>query len=196
MSKNYLRETLDYIGRMNNSAELLLVSLKYFYEDKRNVTNLMQIIAGPSQISLRLIDWFITNYCKNIKDPHPHYKRLKGIYQDYRSQLKAYKKLKFDPFRRRQRISFNLDPDGSYTTINTTIGQLNFFKWAIDNGILKYIDQNFDDVEVATNCHQKQIKKKNEQHIESSGVSKHDDICVVTDSMRRLDHSCSTIYFN
>ena len=182
---------------MNNSAELLLVSLKDFYEEKRHVENFMHIIDGPSQISLRLIDWFITSYCKNARDGNPQYKTLKNIYQDYRSQLKAYKKLKFDPFRRRQRISFKIsDQEASEDKcINTTIGQLNFFKWAIDNGILKYINENFDTLESAMNAHQKNAKKKNDdppQPVESIGGA---EVERLADSMHSLSTS-STIYFD
>lgn len=179
---------------MNNSAELLLVSLKDFYEDKKHVENLIQIIDGPSPISLRLIDWFITSYCKNVRDGNPQYKTLKSIYQDYRSQLKAYKKLKFDPFRRRQRISFKITDQQAEEdiSINTTIGQLNFFKWAIDNGILKYINENFDTLESAMNTHQKSIKKKNDDVPTTVDTMDADKLA---DSMHALSTS-STIYFD
>ena len=52
---------------MNNSNELLLLSLKDFYSNENNFSMLLSIINGESKISLRLIDWFITNYCKNNK---------------------------------------------------------------------------------------------------------------------------------
>ena len=183
---------------MNNSSELLLISLKDFYDQKENTENLMQIIDGGSSISLRLIDWFITNYCKNVKDQNPNYKRLKGIYQDYRSQLKAYKKACFDPFRRRQRLSFTIDQDSSSTSINTTVGQLNFFKWAIDGGVIKFIDEHFDNLEAAMNCHQKQIKRKAEKmsSTEEGNSALIEEVNQITESMSDLDTNSSTIYFD
>lgn len=184
---------------MNNSTELLLSSLTDFYDQKRHVEDLIEIIEGPSQISLRLIDWFITNYCKRIKDTHPGYKQLKGIYQDYRSQLKAYKKLKFDPFRRRQRIIFKLDTEQS-SSINTTVGQLNFFKWAIDNGIIKYINENYESLEAAMNTHQRDMKMRQSSvpDLSPPSTNEHDKepIEELTQSLSNLGTASSTIYFD
>jgi len=63
---------------------------------------------------------------------------------NYRSQLKAFKKVLFDPFRRRDRINFQYDKN---KVINTTIGQLNFFRWAIENDVIKQLNNNIDEVE-------------------------------------------------
>lgn len=127
---------------MNNSSELLLISLTDYFSSERNLSQMLTIVEGKSKFSLRLLDWFITNYCKNKKSPLD--KKTNDIYHDYRAQLKAYKKIKFDPFRRRQRILF---PYGDDRLLNTTIGQLNFFKWAIETKVLKYIYDNIDELE-------------------------------------------------
>ena len=144
---------------MNNSNELLLLSLKDFYSKENNVSILLSIINGESKISLRLIDWFITNYCKNNKDKTSD-KNINSLYQNYRAQLKAYKKIKFDPFRRRQRITFFYN-DKEF--MNTTIGQLNFFKWAIDNKILDYISSRLEELEELMNVYQKNVKNQKEE---------------------------------
>ena len=144
---------------MNNSNELLLLSLKDFYSNENNVSILLSIINSESKISLRLIDWFITNYCKNNKDKTSD-KNITSIYQNYRAQLKAYKKIKFDPFRRRQRITFFYN-DKEF--MNTTIGQLNFFKWAIENKILDYISSRLEELEDLMNVYQKTVKKQKEE---------------------------------
>ena len=123
---------------------------------------MLSIVTGSSRISLRLIDWFITNHCKNAKTGN-NTKELQDIYHNYRAQLKAYKKIKFDPFRRRQRIMFYYS-DACDKFVNTTIGQLNFFKWAIDNGVIKYISERFDELENAMNFYQKTIKSCRESN--------------------------------
>lgn len=149
----------------NNSNELLLISLKDFYSNSTNLKQLIKIVNGTSNISLRLIDWFITNYCKNIKDVHIETKKnTYNIYQNYRSQLKAYKKVKFDPFRRRQRIAFMYDDgckelNNNEDYLNTTIGQLNFFKWAIENNIIDYISSHLSILEDSMNSYQKLSKE-------------------------------------
>tara|TARA_B100000945_G_scaffold240585_1_gene196682 strand:- start:1355 stop:1591 length:237 start_codon:yes stop_codon:yes gene_type:complete len=44
--------------------------------------------------------------------------------------------------------------------IETTIGQLNFFKWAIDNLILDFIEENYDEIELDMNSSYNNIKKQ------------------------------------
>ena len=62
------------------------------------------------------------------------------VYNDYKLKLKAYSKKRFDPFCRWDRITIPYKQDSH---IQTTIGQLNFFKWAIENNVIHYIEQNY-----------------------------------------------------
>jgi hypothetical protein len=137
---------MDYNGQKSfvNNKELLMISLAKFYKNKEYSVLITPVIEGKSKISLRLIDWFVTNYSKKngiiLKNETNYF----NVYMNYRLQLKAYSKQQFDPFRRRDRILFYFNKDDS---IETTIGQLNFFKWIIQNNILQYIDKNYDDIE-------------------------------------------------
>ena len=78
-----------------------------------------------------------------------------NVFHSYKSQLKAYSKKRFDPFCRRDRLLFKIDDDNS---VATTIGQLNFFKWAISNLVLDYIELNKDDIESDMNTCLKLMK--------------------------------------
>ena len=107
---------------------------------------MLGIINGESKISLRIVDWFVTNYAKKYYTIY-NLERGEGrkifrfkVYVDYKLKLKAYSKKRFDPFCRWDRINIPYK-DGMY--IQTTIGQLNFFKWALDHNILKYIEDNY-----------------------------------------------------
>jgi len=131
--------------------ELLLNNLMCFYKDKTRLLKMMGIINGESNISLRIVDWFVTNYAKMyftiydmpIKEGSVDTFRFK-VYQDYKLKLKAYSKKRFDPFCRWERITVPYDESNF---IETTIGQLNFFKWAIENRIIDYIQENYDAIE-------------------------------------------------
>ena len=116
---------------------LLLENLKSFYAQGDNLDTMLGIINGDSPISLRIVDWFATNYAKQrftvIKTPQG--KRF-NVYSDYKLKLRAYSKRRFDPFCRWDRISY---PYKNGTSIQTTIGQLNFFKWALENGVIDHI---------------------------------------------------------
>ena len=128
--------------------ELLLVSLTNYYthNDPSKIERIESIIAGKSRVSLRLIDWYVTNYCKkhNVVLLDNERAEYFNVYTNYRSQLKAFKKVQFDPFRRRDRILFRYAPDKLH---NTTVGQLNFFRWALDHGILDSIESTLSLVE-------------------------------------------------
>ena len=45
---------------------LLLDNLLAYYNKNNNLEKILKIINGESQISLRLIDWFATNYSKKF----------------------------------------------------------------------------------------------------------------------------------
>jgi hypothetical protein len=115
---------------------LLLNNLLKFYNKDNNIEKILPIINGESQISLRLVDWFVTNYSKkNYTIIKNGIKRFK-VYTDYKLKLKAYSKKRFDPFCRWERITI---PYKQNISIQTTIGQLNFFRWLLENNIINFI---------------------------------------------------------
>jgi len=128
---------------------LLLSKLLEFYKKDGNMEKILPIINGESNISLRLIDWFATNYSKKYYTVYPltekmgEEKRFK-VYIDYKLKLKAYSKRRFDPFCRWERITIPYEND---CYIQTTIGQLNFFRWALEYRILDFIEKNVIDIE-------------------------------------------------
>jgi hypothetical protein len=151
---------------------MLLLSLGRFYNCKgktgfqrNNIERLIEIIEGSYCVSLRLIDWFVTNYSKKfntvitrvIDNDIVQF----NVYLSYRSQLKAYSKQQFDPFRRRDRIYFYYDKD---KYVETTVGQLNFFRWVLQNDILAYIQENSEVIEEDMVNTQKENHKRRMRH--------------------------------
>ena len=143
--------------------ELLLNNLMKFYNKDGNLQKILPIINGESSLSIRSIDWFVTNYAKknytiyNVKDELSGNMRRFKVYIDYKLKLKAYSKRRFDPFCRWERINIPYKED-SY--IQTTIGQLNFFKWALENNVIDYIEQNFKSIELDMNSRNSTSKNK------------------------------------
>jgi hypothetical protein len=142
--------------------ELLLNNLLEFYKIDDNLTKMLKIITGESKISLRIVDWFATNYAKKnytlyeMKNQSGENVRFK-VYFDYKLKLKAYSKRRFDPFCRWERISI---PYRDGKCIETTIGQLNFFKWALENKVIDYIDEHYDVIEKDMNSRNSTSKRK------------------------------------
>ncbi len=85
--------------------ELLLKKLMNYYSNEDNFNKMLCIINGESKISLRIVDWFSTNYAKKNFTTYDldSVSRFK-IYNDYKLKLKAYSKRRFDPFCRWDRI--------------------------------------------------------------------------------------------
>jgi len=156
--------TLYCASKLNTQNDLLMTNLTDFYNNHENLNKMMRIINGESKISLRIVDWFVTNYAKKYYTIYelPIYKgsdetmRFK-VYNDYKLKLKAYSKRRFDPFCRWERISIPYDNE---KLMETTIGQLNFFKWAIENNIIDFIETNYQTIENDMNHRNSNSKKK------------------------------------
>jgi hypothetical protein len=123
--------------------ELLIFSLQRFYSTRTDLEKLIPILKGDGDISLRLIDWFVTNYAKKHHVSYLLSEQEFVVYLNYKSQLKAFSKKLFDPFCRRERIMFQC---GTYESFETTVGQLNFFRWAFEKNILDYIRAHFNEI--------------------------------------------------
>jgi hypothetical protein len=131
-----------------------------FYKDKENLDIFLNIILQKTKLSLRVLDWFVTNYSKKYNI----YYLLNNInyypFKGYKSQLKAYSKKYCDPFCRRERVLFDFKSIeikeynsifDENVNIITTIGQLNFFKFAITYNIINYVSENISDIETDMN---------------------------------------------
>ena len=148
---------------------LLLNNLLKFYNRDNNLKKMLSIINGESKISLRIVDWFATNYAKqNFTIYHVNNKRFK-VYVDYKLKLRAYSKKRFDPFCRWERITIPYEEDKH---IQTTLGQLNFFKWALENKVIEYIEENYDDIENDMNKRNSTAKRSKKQSSSKSKTRK------------------------
>ena len=163
----------------NTQNDLLLHKVLRFYNENNseNMDRMLSVINGTTNISLRIMDWFVTNYSKK------HYtvydligggsgglgvsaKRFK-VYVDYKLKLRAYSKKRFDPFCRWDRINI---PYKNGTYIQTTLGQLNFFKWAIENEVIRYIQENYSAIEADMNIRNNTSRKIAKSHQTSSAT--------------------------
>lgn len=162
---------------MSGSTHLLLSSLtSYYSKHPQHRQTLFEIIHGTSPLSLRVIDWFVTHYAKMknilywINEETGELVEYSGpttnqnlrkfyLYLEYRAQLKSYSKIHFDCFRRHERISFIID-SAPLKVIETTVGQLNFFRWAMQNNVLEYIRRHLPEIEEHMSTFQKKTKEQ------------------------------------
>jgi len=152
-------------NQATTQKQLLLENLMEFYKnsDSAPLQKMMYVINGDSKISLRIVDWFVTNFAKKYftvydipKTNSSEMSRFK-VFHEYKLKLKAYSKKNFDPFCRWERIQIPYDDQSS---METTIGQLNFFKWAIENHIIDYIQVHYKEIEDDMNSRNSTSKRK------------------------------------
>jgi len=162
---------------INTQNDLLMKNLMEFYQNRDNLTKMVHIINGESKISLRIVVCFVTNFAKKYytiyeldtlhgRNGSNEKIRFK-VYNDYKLKLKAYSKKRFDPFCRWERISIPYD---SEKIMETTIGQLNFFKWAIENKIVDFIETNYADIENDMNHRNSTTKRRSPTDTETESV--------------------------
>jgi hypothetical protein len=164
--------------------DLLLKNLMDFYKtdnddgtfnSNNNLDKMLRIITGTSKISLRIVDWFATNYAKKfytiytIEKTTDNITRRFKVYDDYKLKLKAYSKKRFDPFCRWERINI---PYSNDRFIETTIGQLNFFKWALENKVIDFVEQNYELIEKDMNSRNSTSKRKETIVLDNSKTRK------------------------
>jgi len=144
-SDQLLRQEVNKLEfKIHSRNDLLLNSLKNFFtEDRFKIV--LPIIIGTSKISLRVIDWFVTNYSKKYqiiyKIKENDEECYINIHNHYKSQLNAYGKKYIDPFcRGKDRILFNVSES---QCVLTNLSQLNFFRWAVQYNVVDYINKNY-----------------------------------------------------
>jgi hypothetical protein len=142
--------------KIHCKQELIVMSLQSFYAGRKDLAEVMELLQGTSIISLRLIDWFVTNYAKRHNIGYVIGGQEFMVYMSYKSQLKAYSKKLFDPFCRRERIMFSLPGTEQFVT---TVGKLNFFRWAIEKNVIEFLKVNRETVEKEMNSHMKQLSR-------------------------------------
>jgi hypothetical protein len=162
---------------------------KFFSSKKKYIDQVIDLIDGTSDISLRILDWFITNYSKKYNTFYK-IKTNEGeenfyVNNEYHKQLFGYTKKYFDSFCRGRKIVYHYraaDFPNFHIDFITSIAQLNYFQWVIRNKILNYVKS-----------HRKEIEKdmkdtiKNNKKIKSvdSGQRK---ITTSTEENEDIDH--------
>ena len=143
-------------AEISTQEDWVLHRLESFYTPER-LTLLRNILDNKTNISLRILDWFVTNYSKmnNVSYISKAGKHV-IVYLAYKSHLKAYSKKMFDPFCRWTRVNFH--------GVSTTVGQLNFFAWAIEDDVIDYLFEHRDDIHADMETRMSSGEKKSAEH--------------------------------
>lgn len=135
---------MSSLTSVESRDDVLLRSLRKFYADPPALRTLTDVLRNKTKISLRTLDWLVTNYSKKNNIVYTHNGKTVNVFLEYKGCLKAFSKRSFDPFQRRERIEIK-DADG--LPMQSTTGQLNFFRFAISMGVIKYALGHAADIE-------------------------------------------------
>jgi len=124
-------------------SQLVEKMVKIINKDKSNKKDDESSQKDSTCISLRVLEWVVTKCSKKNVDIQIDDKEYFSINIMYKAQLKAYKKKNFDPFRRDRKFCYKYDRKDPSKTVVTTLGQLNFFKWAISNNIIECVEKHY-----------------------------------------------------
>jgi hypothetical protein len=174
--------------------ELVISSLQKFYSTHPEIDKVLIYLNGDAPLSLRIIDWFVTKYSRKSFIRYPLNGQYFLVYLSYKGQLKAYSKQYFDPNCRRERIMFEIP---GHPQFMTTIGKLNFFRWALESKILDYIEAHEEEIRKGYNEYLKetlQIQKrvKNNDTVSSTDSSDSAVSSLSTASNTSMDSTAST----
>jgi len=142
----------------------LLQDITVWWDDEDRLHNiLVPLLNQTYTLSLRIIDWCVTNYSKAFPVTiETTQGTLFNLYYSYKLQLRCHKRNSFDPFRRRNKIWFQ----SNGKEYHTTPAQLNFLKWVVENNILDYCQKNKKKIEdhmIESLKKSKIVKKKTKQ---------------------------------
>lgn len=152
-------------GVFSRKDEVLLSSvLRWFNQEESRVQTFSDIVHHKNGLSLRIIDWLITNFTKSFSVAIESEGLPRNLRKDYHKNLSAHNKKNFDPFARRRRIHIVLF--GKEKRVST-IGQLNFFRWFLSKDLVGFLLENKSVIEK----HMKDSETKHGRIVKRKAVS-------------------------
>ena len=166
----YVRAPETHPQFLDDQHVQLLSELSRYYTEPVLRSTIIPYVEEKS-LSLRLLDWTCTNYSKSkgvkyvVEHEESGEKEVVYLHSLYKTYLKIFKRRLFDVFRRKKLIYFFLERDGggepSSSLCSTTVGQLNYFKWAVRYKVPEY-----------TQAHRGEIEKHMNESISRSKILK------------------------
>lgn len=159
---------------------LVLNSLQCLQTDERFETMIVPIIERSSTISLRTLEHFVLSYAKRFRVSFRQSDQsVIFYYPDYKANLTSFPKKLFDPFGRTEeddKIMFSYGSEGKL--VCTTVGQLNFFKWALQFRLIEYVQAHLSEIEHDKKEWKLQRKREKQAVLESLSSSPDDIVSI------------------
>jgi len=191
LNKFFTKKELCCYAEVNN----------YFHNicTKGNIHLMRDIISSTSRISLRILEWFTAKHSKRRSDICYRTNELCDELGDefdirisYDAQLKSYKKKNFDVFKRGKKFLYGYDKNNITKKIETTLGQLNFFKWGFENNIIDIVRDNLEKINNEMKKDNNSIRKAKKKKKEKEKKNKKKNINISAKKINDLDDEYMT----
>jgi hypothetical protein len=140
---------------MFNRRKLLLnYATRYFKKDKERIRRMINITTRRrGVISLRMIEFFLSNFIKNNQNTVLDKKNLTGeeVTRSYNRHLKAYSKTHFDLFCRKEKCMHKITFGTETFTIQTNDAQMLFFNWFLSLDLDKVMMRHIKELQSQIN---------------------------------------------
>jgi len=153
---------------------------EWYSEDDQRSRVLEEVVSGKAGFSLRTLDFFVTNYAarKPVVYVLPETGKVVDVNSDYKDVLRCFHKCSFDSFKRK-----GSDPS------EAALRQKNFFRWAIENGVVDYVARNARTIE------RDMAKSRKKQRVATTPSKSSEVFIKVTDAVMDIpDFANSTIW--
>lgn len=100
--------------------------------------SMLPFISQSGPIPLRDLEWL----CTNLARERTLIINGVDVFGDYTAKRRGNRKRNFEPYCKRVRWAFEIDGHVWYTSL----GQLNFMKWALETGIIEYAIRNREEI--------------------------------------------------
>lgn len=157
---------------IRSKQDVLRHSLEQFFADPRVRDAVVDILEHRSPLSLRILDHLVTKYADEGPDgagvvyswtgPQDPERppRLVDLSAQYAAYLKGNPKVLFDPFCRGEKMLLAtdgvrpviVDMPSQRAGVTTNIRQLNFFRWALEHGVIDYAVSHLAAIEAHMNA--------------------------------------------
>jgi hypothetical protein len=129
---------------------------------QEQIQKMIDIIINNNIISLRLLNWFAMKYSATMKALEVKKEdgniELFDVKISYKARLNTHSKKYFDPFRRGKRFDYYYNKNNKDEYIETTLCQLNFFRWLMLHNLIEFVEKNFNTLKQKMGVYEKNKK--------------------------------------
>lgn len=145
---NKMTSTKNNETTKKNVQPMELNCLLRYFQHNRTALDIVRNICTKKTYSFRLIEYFVRVYAAhfNLRTKRRDEEKEVFLKQEFEQQRKVFKKKRFDCFRRNRKWMepFVVVYEGH--RFETNVGQLQFFKFFIENGGYDYLREHHEEV--------------------------------------------------